>query len=125
MAGTRCALLRQERGRRCAAGRSGCEPRAVGEVIQRMRGSRRNSNCGWTRIRDALCYLVRESIDHVAAEPKRWELEAGEGCVMVVHERMLGLRTEIACLLFLPMLVDEPPLYSCHVPDRATNVPFL
>jgi hypothetical protein len=44
---------------------------------------------------------------------------------MVVHECTLGLRTEIACLLSLLMAADEPPLCSCHVPDRATSVPFL
>jgi hypothetical protein len=107
---------------RCVARRSEREPTAVGEAIQRTHESRRNSNCGLTRTHVALSYLVRESIDHVAAEPKR-ELEAGEGCVMVVHT--LGLRTEIACLLSLLMAGDEPPLCSCHVPDLATSVPFL
>ena len=44
---------------------------------------------------------------------------------MVVHLRTLGLMTEIVCLLSLLMAADEPPLCSCHVPDRATSVPFL
>jgi hypothetical protein len=106
------------------AGWSAGGPRAVGEVIRRMRGSRRNSNCAWTRTHDALCYLVRESMNHVAVEIKRWEPEAGEDCGMIAaHERMLDSRT--ACLLSLPMAVCEPLLCSCHVPDRATNVPFL
>lgn len=107
---------------RCDARWPECEPKAVGEAIQRTRESRRNSNCGWTQIRDALSHLVRESIGHVVAEPKR-KLEAGEGCVVVVHERTL--RTEIACLLSLLMAADGPPLCSCHVPDLATSVPFL
>ncbi len=126
MGGTRSALLRRERGKRCVTGWSGSEPWAVGEVIPRTRGNRRNSSCVWTRIHDALCYLVPESIDHVEAEPKKLGLEAGEGCVTVAHDCTLGLRTEIACLLSLSMVADERPLCSsCHVPDRATNVPFL
>jgi hypothetical protein len=55
----------------CVARWSECEPRAVGEATQRTHESRRNSNCGWTLTHNALCYLVRESIDHVAAEPMR------------------------------------------------------
>jgi hypothetical protein len=109
---------------RCDARWPECEPRAVGEAIQRTRESRRNSNCGWTQTRDALNYLVRESIDHVVAEPKR-KLEAGEGCVMVGLERTLNLKTGIVCLLSLLMPADEPPLCSCHVPDLAASVPFL
>ena len=56
---------------RCDLRCSEREPRAVGEAIQRTHESRRNSNCEWTRTHDALSYLVCESIDHVAAEPKR------------------------------------------------------
>ena len=44
---------------------------------------------------------------------------------MVALDRTSGLRTEIACLLSLLMAADEPPLCSCHVPDRATSAPFL
>lgn len=108
------------------AGRPGGEAMAVGEVILRTRGSRRNSSCAWTQTHGASCYLVRESMNHVAVEPERWELEAGEGRGMIVDERMLRSRTEIACLLSPPMVAGEPPLCSCHaIPDRATNAPFL
>ena len=71
MGETRSTLLRRERGKHCDARASECERRAVGEAIQRTHESRRNLNCGWTRTHDALSYLVRESNDHVAVEPKR------------------------------------------------------
>ena len=126
MGGTRSALLQRERGKGCVAGPPGGKPWAVGEVILRTHGSRRNSNCAWTRTHGALEYLVRESMNHVAVEPERWELEACEACGMIVQERMPDSRTEIAYLRSPPMVVDEPLLCSCHAgPDRATNVPFL
>lgn len=108
------------------AGSPGGKRWGVGEVILRMRESRRNSNYAWTQTHGALGYLEHESMDHVAVEQKRWELEACESYGMVVQERMLGSRPEIGNLLSLPMVAGEPPLYSCHaIPDRATNAPFL
>jgi hypothetical protein len=124
--GTQSALLRRERGKGCVAGSSEGKPWAVGEVILRMRESRRNSNYAWTQTHGALSYLVHESMDHVVVEQKRWDLEACEGYGMIVQERMLGSRPGIASLLSPPTVVGEPPLYSCHaIPDRATSAPSL